>query len=68
MCLTRACVMQKRLLKHAGVTQRRVVLSVLSDNDTIFLIINIYTPLSFRGIVCTQGIKREMAVSHGGFS
>lgn len=64
--------MQKRLLKHAGVTQRRAghrqTGGVLSDNNTASLIINIYTPLSFHGIECTQGIKRDMAVSHGGFS
>lgn len=50
-CLTRACVMQKRLLKHACVTQRRAERrqtgGVLSDNDPMSLIINIYTPLSW---------------------
>lgn len=63
--------MQKRFLKHAGVTQRRAKRrqsgGALSDNDIASaLIINIYTPPSFRGIECTQGIKRDAAVSHGG--
>lgn len=54
--------------EKAFLTQRRQTRGVLSDNDTTSLIINIYTSLSFRGIECTQGIKRDMTVSHGGFS